>query len=275
MANKYKAGDKVKVKEYADIQREFGVGNYKFPEIRDGINFIDCMKKFCGRTVTIKGLNSGGYGYFITEGGCTWLDEMFKCEVQKPSEGPRVSSMKRDYSIKRKAGDTVTIRQWDDMVKEFGMIDGDHINVPFQFSPNMREHCGKSFEIESINGKRYHLKDVDWYWVEQMFEPAFGEYYTPSKDFDTLLAIDLTTKKSTESKIMSDILPVEKVTFLYEKRPSVLSTEELMGCIKRANSEKAELETLKVTSDWVKERKKMCADAIKLAVEELDSRKAK
>lgn len=55
---------------------------------------------------------------------------------------------------KFKVGDRVRIRQWDDMVKEFGLIDG--CDIPFAkcgitFVNNMKYLCGRTATITSIN----------------------------------------------------------------------------------------------------------------------------
>lgn len=63
---------------------------------------------------------------------------------------------------KFKVGDRVRIRQWDDMVKEFGLIDG--WRIPFTktckttFVGDMKHLCGRTATITSIN---YDTEEVD------------------------------------------------------------------------------------------------------------------
>lgn len=63
---------------------------------------------------------------------------------------------------KFKVGDRVRIRQWDDMVKEFGLTDNGHI--PFTktcgttFVDGMKHLCGRTATITSIN---YDIEEVD------------------------------------------------------------------------------------------------------------------
>lgn len=63
---------------------------------------------------------------------------------------------------KFKVGDRVRIRQWDDMVKEFGIIDG--YKIPFTktcgttFVDKMKHLCGRTATITSIN---YNTEEVD------------------------------------------------------------------------------------------------------------------
>lgn len=50
-------------------------------------------------------------------------------------------------------GDTVTIRDWSDMLNEYGAADysPDCINTIFAFIPEMLPFCGKQFRISSIS----------------------------------------------------------------------------------------------------------------------------
>ena len=51
-----------------------------------------------------------------------------------------------------KAGDRVTVCQWQDMARTYGLIDGERINTPgWKFTPNMRAYCGKTYMIQRIN----------------------------------------------------------------------------------------------------------------------------
>lgn len=75
---KYKVGDKVRVREWQDMAKEYSVdGNGNIIGI--GIYFFaKSMKKLCGKTVTIKKVHS--YGYEINEinDAYSFTDEMFE-----------------------------------------------------------------------------------------------------------------------------------------------------------------------------------------------------
>lgn len=51
-----------------------------------------------------------------------------------------------------KEGDIVRIREWDDMVKEFGLIGDYSIPCRSSFTKPMKPLCGKEFSISHING---------------------------------------------------------------------------------------------------------------------------
>ena len=72
---KYKVGDKVKVRSWDSLVKEFGPDYYG--DIRvPGNWFIGRMKKYCGETLVITEVNSKTYR---TEGNTwNWTDEMFE-----------------------------------------------------------------------------------------------------------------------------------------------------------------------------------------------------
>ncbi len=74
--------------------------------------------------------------------------------------------------MKFKKGDAVTIREWDEMEKEFGKV-GENINCPGLFSKYMKPLCGKSAIVTDVDEKNgvYSLRPIavedmpeDWDW---------------------------------------------------------------------------------------------------------------
>lgn len=81
--------------------------------------------------------------------------------------------------MKYKVGDKVLVREWDDMVKEFG-IDNKGIAIPnCYFVEKMKKYCGDVVTICEFNihngNTRYSIKEDDhcWFWCSEMFEPNF------------------------------------------------------------------------------------------------------
>ena len=79
--------------------------------------------------------------------------------------------------MRYKVGDKVRVRQWDDMVEKYGMIEY-CINTPnYLFVPEMRKHCGKIVIIEKVNElmETYYIEgDISgWYWTDDMFENVY------------------------------------------------------------------------------------------------------
>jgi hypothetical protein len=72
---KYKVGDKVKVRSWNDMEKEFGLNEYG--DINNKcLLFAEQMKEWCGKTVTISNVYEGHY--IIKEGGWQWTDDMFE-----------------------------------------------------------------------------------------------------------------------------------------------------------------------------------------------------
>lgn len=84
--------------------------------------------------------------------------------------------------MKYKVGDKVRVRQWDDMVKEFGFFDSAErdIDIPgCTFVNSMKKFCNSVVTISSIecSNSRYLVEEdyKDWYWVDEMFEEICSE----------------------------------------------------------------------------------------------------
>lgn len=76
--------------------------------------------------------------------------------------------------MRYKVGDKVRVRQWDDMVKEFGS-DGEDIHIDgCYFIKEMKQYCGKTYEVCDDMGLHYILKTenevLDWCFKDEMLE---------------------------------------------------------------------------------------------------------
>lgn len=75
-----------------------------------------------------------------------------------------------------KVGDIVQIRQWDDMVKEFGVNYYGVIrcNNYCSFVGEMKKYCGKKLRIDTIknldNTYYYTMTAIPWTFTSEMFE---------------------------------------------------------------------------------------------------------
>ncbi len=107
--------------------------------------------------------------------------------------------------MKYKVGDKVRVRQWDDMVKEFGVDEFGNINTKtgYYFIRQMKEFCGGVYEIYSVLEKSYYLKDGDkyihhWYFTDDMLENGVPPSLKPSLLFfiDNKFAFELKDGKN-------------------------------------------------------------------------------
>lgn len=83
MRMKYKAGDKVRVRSWEEMEREFGgESNAGVIEIPGAPNFVDSMRKFCGKEFTVKVVDEA-FGEYLLDGVVPeweFCDEML-CDV--------------------------------------------------------------------------------------------------------------------------------------------------------------------------------------------------
>ncbi len=88
--------------------------------------------------------------------------------------------------MKHKAGDIVTIREWDDMAREFGLDENGDINIPgFRFTKDMKKCCGASAEINLAFIGNYKMKKFgNWIFADSMFT----DWEPPKKKVDAAIS---------------------------------------------------------------------------------------
>ena len=79
---RYKVGDKVKVREWGDMAKEFGVYGDGFVVVLSDGCFFRPMCKYCGKTMTIKAVNGDYYLIGDDEDWWHFTDEMFVAQPQ-------------------------------------------------------------------------------------------------------------------------------------------------------------------------------------------------
>lgn len=76
--------------------------------------------------------------------------------------------------MKYRVGDKVRVRQWNDMAKEFDVNDGDIHMTGCCFVKEMKQYCGKIYEISNACAVYYNLKTeneiLDWVFTDEMLE---------------------------------------------------------------------------------------------------------
>lgn len=99
--------------------------------------------------------------------------------------------------MKYKVGDKVRIRSWEDMKREYGV--DRHGNIPVRkdanFVTSMKHLCGKELVISRVLKDCYKVKDLDWYWTDEMFEPISHTIVIYKKD-NQVIALDKATGKT-------------------------------------------------------------------------------
>lgn len=77
---KYKVGDKVKVRSWEDMKKEFGL--MKDGSINTYYRFTPFMRKFCGKVVTISEVNSNSYHVKEDVNYCLFIDDMLENPIE-------------------------------------------------------------------------------------------------------------------------------------------------------------------------------------------------
>lgn len=98
-------------------------------------------------------------------------------------------------------GDELRIRQWDDMVDEFGINDYVIIPVRLGFNADMAYMCGEKFTVSAINcGILSSIEKIEykrgngtyWYISADMLEPIMDElpdFEVSQDDFLDILGV--------------------------------------------------------------------------------------
>ena len=89
-------------------------------------------------------------------------------------------------------GDILLVRQWDDMVREFGTDANGYINTRYGFRPDIKYLCGKQFRVmeilDGVFGKLYEgiildvSKTEDEYFAPDELEPLSDEEWDVADD---------------------------------------------------------------------------------------------
>ena len=113
--------------------------------------------------------------------------------------------------MKYEVGDKVRVRQWDDMVEEFGTDEAGRIDTKTggRFTEEMKKFCSGVYEICSILGRNYLLKDeektIHYYFTDEMLEDVNLLLHTPNS---LILKTENVTlifgKDITESKVKKE-----------------------------------------------------------------------
>lgn len=167
----FKVGDRVKIKSWDKMVKEFGECHYG---IDITPNFAKEMKHLCGRTATISKFDKKYPTRLELESWSDSTGDLFWAFDVKMLEHVRDTNFK--------VGDTVRIRSWEDMKEEFGVEDFNReemISCRKAFIKDMEPLCGEITTIEKINDYSVKLsfnfeatkyKNTNWMFSTDMIE---------------------------------------------------------------------------------------------------------
>lgn len=94
----YKVGDKIKIKEWDDMEKEFGLDFYG--DIKCKCTFVKNMKKYCGKTLEISEITLSG-NYIVEESFFTFSDDMIVKEDKMDNFKIKVTKKDLDAVLKK------------------------------------------------------------------------------------------------------------------------------------------------------------------------------
>ena len=125
-----------------------------------------------------------------------------------------------------KAGDTVIVRKWDDMEREFGVDTEGAIKAKVYFVKLMRVYCGKSVTIRSVTSNgNYHIEGSPFVFSEDTFEKDNTQKIVITSDGKETLA-RLYDGKKVVKKATAQCSPNDTFDF---KTGAMLAFERLMN----------------------------------------------
>lgn len=209
---KYKVGDKVRVRQWDDMAKEFGFSGCTKSNIDIlGCLFTNNMKKFCGSVVTISNITSDNSRYLIKEDDQNWywtdemLEDMYYSYTDKITKDLQEACDKVFKSILLK------YPKHNDMLDTFTKIPKGEIKITAE---ETKEMVKKNIETE-IEKKKVHPKDedhlkrvekiqkrIDYYKRESGFEKI--EEVVPEKILNIKIKEGVATIFGYEGKIVCD-----------------------------------------------------------------------
>ena len=194
---KYKIGDKVRVRQWDDMVKEFGLYGRKDIDI-PSCTFVKGMRKYCGSVVTIHMLTCRDTRYFIEEDDCGffWTDDMFE-NVYYSCADKITKDLQEAYDKVYKSI-LPKYPKHNDMLDTFTKIPKGEIKITAE---ETKEMVKKNIETE-IEKKKVHPKDEDHLKRVEKIKKKI-EYYKWKSGFN----------------LIDEVVPgrVVKVTYYYKK----------------------------------------------------------
>ena len=169
----YKVGDKVKIRQWDDMENEFGTD--AVGDIATKVYFVRDMKKYCGMEATIEGRKGERYTLDFGEGSTIWdfSDDMFE--------------KKATYKV----GDKVRVKKFDERPRYWN------------FNGKMDYLMGKVVTVEGIGLSErliveggWSIKPEDVETVEPVKNEQQNKFIFINREGNEVIAFDNTNKKA-------------------------------------------------------------------------------
>ena len=147
---KYKVGDKVKVKEWKDLELEYKVDEDGY--ICYGVVFNGEMKEFCGKELVIEYIGMGDY--LCHDNDWLWQDWMFEDKSKSKSLDHE------QIIIQLTELNALKTRQLDELMKFIAHV----VNKETETTPDVTEQMKRDYllhyikDIQLVDGILYHIR---------------------------------------------------------------------------------------------------------------------
>jgi len=133
---------------------------------------------------------------------------------------------------KFKVGDRVKVREWDDMVKEFGVDSAGDIRCRCCFTRSMRKYCGEIKTVISVNGGCYILagcreRYYAWNFTDDMLEAVTNDQkIIVTTDGVKVVTAKLMDGKKTIKEAVAKCCPTDEFDF---ETGAAIAFDRLLG----------------------------------------------
>lgn len=141
---------KVRIRDFEDMAEEFGLD--EDGDIYCYCSFTTEMREYCGKIIEIDRDKIGKAGVFEYDG---WYFDNGTYDIFK--------NKKNDDMI-------IRIRDWSDMMEDFGLDEDGDIDCYGSFTTEMREYCGKIIGTDEVTFIKDAFMYDDWTFTDDMYE---------------------------------------------------------------------------------------------------------
>lgn len=167
---KYKVGDKVRVKSWEEMEKEYGL--YKNGDIKTKANFAKSMKFLCNKIVTIKKVIPEYYSIKEDTERFAWSDDMFE-----PLEKRFIKDeLKTGMLVELRNGEKYKVlKDYETFICGKGMISNKSGFIPLlNFSKNLNNSFGVKYDIIKIYKPKgdcyffnYNMQNFELIWERE------------------------------------------------------------------------------------------------------------
>ena len=153
-------GDIVEVRSFHDMAERYGVDGEGDIDPGGSIPcFTKEMKELCGKQFVITMINDDGENRLVLGHNSPFSICEYMLKEPEKIDYSKVIFLRNEWVPG--IGQTVCIRDWDDMADEYGYAGG-NINCKFSFVGAMKYLCGKEFTIKEFHDHRYKFDSTDY-----------------------------------------------------------------------------------------------------------------